>query len=127
VLLTDGVDNASDLSQLEAVWTARRVDVPMYTLSFLPMPVDEASERVREGLRTLQTFANATGGAVFPVHEPHDLELALAEIQEDLRFQYVIGFYPAPVEWDGSFRPVTLVVTPERYRVRTRQGYYAEP
>lgn len=127
VLLTDGVDNASELSELQAVWIARRVDVPIYTLSFLPMPEEDAPERIRDTLRTLQRFSEASGGALYPVRTRDELEAAVAQIQQKLRFQYVIGFYPAPGVWDGSFRPVTLEVERGNYRVRTRQGYYAEP
>jgi Ca-activated chloride channel family protein len=127
VLITDGVDNASTLSRLRATWMARRVAVPIYTLSFVPVQEKLRPYRVREALRVLERFSVETGGSLFPVHGTRDLDRAAEQIRNELRFQYVIGFYPTRDVWDGSFRVLRLETERSGLRVRTRRGYYADP
>jgi Ca-activated chloride channel family protein len=127
VLITDGVDNASTLSRLRATWIARRVAVPIYTLTFIPVREKLLPYRAREALRVLERFSVETGGTLFPVHGAHDLDRAARQIRSELRFQYVIGFYPAGDVWDGSFRVLRLATKRDSLRVRTRRGYYANP
>jgi Ca-activated chloride channel family protein len=127
VLITDGVDNASTLSRLQATWMARRVAVPIYTLSFIPIREALLPYRAREALRVLERFSVETGGTLFPVHGARDLDRAARQIRGELRFQYVIGFYPAVGDWDGSFRVLRLTTGRDGLRVRTRRGYYADP
>jgi len=127
VLVTDGVDNASEIPQLEATWLARRVAVPIYTLGFIPLREKLLPLRAREALRVLRRFSDETGGALLAVHGEKDLDAAAETIQSELRFQYVIGFYPQDDTRDGSFRVLRLATRRERLIVRTRRGYYADP
>jgi VWFA-related protein len=127
ILVTDGVDNASTIPRLEATWLARRVAVPIYTLGFIPIRERLLPYRAREALRVLERFSTETGGSLFPVHGASELDRAAARIQSELRFQYVIGFYPPEGAWDGSFRVLRLATERARLQVRTRRGYYARP
>jgi len=127
VLITDGVDNASEIPRLRATWMARRVAVPIYTLGFIPMREKLLASRAREALRVVERFSVETGGALFTIHQPTDLDRAEQRIQGELRFQYVIGFYRADGPRDGLFRRLRLTTGRDRLRVRTRSGYYANP
>jgi VWFA-related protein len=127
VLFTDGLDNASQLPMLEAVQLARRVHVPIYAMTFVPYDQDVLPPRILASLAILEQFVSETGGAIFPVHDREDLALAVTRVQAEVRFQYVIGYYPTPREWDGSFRRVELRTDRKRLDVRTRRGYYATP
>ena len=127
VLLTDGVDNASVMPQLQATWTARRVGVPVYAVGFVPMEERLMTPRTRGALRVVERFTAETGGALVAVHDPDGLEAASRRIQDELRFQYVIGFHPSAAQRDGSFRRVRLETVDRDLQVRTRSGYYAEP
>lgn len=127
VLISDGVDNASTITRLEATWMARRVAVPIYALAFIPMREELLPYRAREALRVLERFSSETGGILFPVRGDPDVDRAAARIQDELRFQYVIGFYPTSEETDGSFRVLRLTTEREGLKVRTRSGYYARP
>ena len=124
VLISDGVDNASQLPRLRATWIARRVALPIYTLGFIPMREKLLATRAREALRIVERFSGETGGALFPVHSARDLAQASRRIQEELRFQYVIGFYPEGASRDRGFRRLTLAPAKDGLRVRTRSGYY---
>jgi VWFA-related protein len=127
VLLTDGLDNASELPRLKASQLARRVHVPIYAVTFIPYDVAMLPRRIGDSLKSLDVFVSETGGALFPVHDREDVQRAVASIQSEIRFQYVIGYYPTPRVWDGAFRRVELRTDRKRLDVRTRRGYYAKP
>jgi len=123
VLFTDGLDNASQLSALEAIWLARQVSVPIYTISFISMPREMLSEENRQGLAELERFSRETGGALFAIHLPEDLQGAIERIQQDLRSQYVIGFTPGDFDASLPFRHLRVETSRSRLHVRTRTGY----
>lgn len=127
VLFTDGVDNYSQLSMWEAVKAARRVNVPVYSVGFLSVPEHSLPREARTNLYVLEQIAIETGGRLFKVHDPADLKEAIAAIESELRFQYVIGYYPTNRTADGKFRRVRLELANDRLEVRTRRGYYAVP
>ncbi len=127
VLLTDGVDNHSELSMWEAVKAARRVNVPVYSIGFLSVPEETLPRESRTNLYVLEQIAVETGGRLFKVHDPVELKEAVASIESELRFQYLIGYYPKNRTSDGKFRRVRLEVANDRLDVRTRRGYYAVP
>jgi Ca-activated chloride channel family protein len=128
VLITDGIDNASRMNIFEAIQLARSVNVPIYTIGFssfadglLPKGSRESRQRV------LQRFSEETGGLLFSVNDPDDLKEAVLDIQQELRFQYIIGYHPSRRLWDGTFRRIKLKTGQDRLIVRTRAGYYAYP
>jgi len=125
ILLSDGVDTSSRLKLQEAVDSALKADAIIYSIgigdSFSFEGVDEGS---------LRKVSERTGGrAYFPRNED-DLRSAFAQIQEDLRSQYLIAYSPSNKTKDGSFRKVQIdVVNPEvkkqQLRLTYRQGYFA--
>jgi len=129
VLITDGVDNASKLTLEQAVVTARKVEVPIFTVGFSTLPWEDR-KRVRDlgfNMAVLQLFADETGGALFVVQDPDEMKEAVSRISTDLRYQYLIGYTPGLARWDGAFRSIQLQARNGRYVVRTRKGYYANP
>lgn len=125
ILLSDGVDTSSRLKLQEAVDSALKADAIIYSVgigdSFSFEGVDEGS---------LRKISERTGGrAYFPRNED-DLRVAFAQIQEDLRSQYLIAYSPSNKTKDGSFRKVQIdIVNPElkkqQLRLTYRQGYFA--
>ena len=129
VLITDGVDNASKLTVEQSVVTARKVEVPIFTVGFTTLPWEDRQRNKDLGfnMAVLRMFADQTGGALFVVKDPDEMKEAVAKISTDLRHQYLIGYSPGLTQWDGRFRSVQLVAGNGRYVVRTRKGYYANP
>ena len=129
VLITDGVDNASKLTFEQSLVTARKVEVPIFTVGFTTLPWEDR-KKVKDlgfNMSVLQTFADETGGALFVVKDPDEMKEAVAKISTDLRHQYLIGYSPGLTHWDGTYRAVQLMARNGRYVVRTRKGYYANP
>lgn len=128
VLITDGVDNASSLTVHEAIRTARRVEVPIYSIGFSTLPwEDKKLKDLGYDMGVLRLFAAQTGGDIFVVNDPDDMKEAVARISTEMRHQYIIGYTPDIGKWDGRFRTIDLEARNGRYRVRTRKGYYATP
>ncbi len=127
VLITDGVDNFSQLDQAVALDLARRVHVPIYAIGFMSVDPDHLPKNtVETNFQTLNTIADETGGRVFAVHDPAELKEAIQTIDTELRFQYMIGYYPKQAAAAGEFRRVQLEAG-KRHAVRTRSGYYTKP
>jgi hypothetical protein len=50
------------------------------------------------------------------------------DIAEQIRHQYTLGYTPLDRRLDGSYRTIRVKVSgPDRYEVRTRNGYRATP
>lgn len=128
VLITDGHDNASKLSTFKAVQLARSVEVPIYTIAFSSM-ADRLLPKgsVSPGMSILGHFSRETGGRMFSVADPDELKDAVIGIQEELRFQYVIGYHSMRNTWDGAFRRIKVELNRKGLKIRTRRGYYANP
>ncbi len=128
LLITDGIDNSSRLTSSQAVELARRISVPIYTIGFLSVPLSRLPRgALADKLEALSTATEETGGKLFPVYDPSELKEAVRFIDEELRYQYLIGYYPTNYVVDGTFRRVEILPDKRRWRVRTRSGYYAAP
>jgi VWFA-related protein len=80
---------------------------------------------------TLRKLSERTGGrAYFPKNE-EDLRAAFAQIQQELRSQYLIAYSPTNKARNGQYREVRIdIANPdlrkENLRLTYRQGYFAK-
>jgi VWFA-related protein len=95
VLITDGVDNASKLSVEQSVVTARKVEVPIFTVGFTTLPWEDRKKAKDLGfnMAVLQMFADQTGGALFVVKDPDEMKEAVEQIKSSLQKQQAITRY----------------------------------
>jgi len=125
VLITDGVDNASHLSIEQAVEVARRVSVPVYTIGFLSVSENLLPKSSRmTGLEVLRYVSAETGGDVFAVDDPEELKEAVRRVDVELRYQYLLGYYPGADKFDGTFHEIRVEADKRGFNVRTRSGFY---
>ncbi|MFN0086235.1 MAG: VWA domain-containing protein, partial [Blastocatellia bacterium] len=54
-----------------------------------------------------------------------DLDLAFSRLAEQLRTQYVLGFFSTNEKRDGTYRKLNVRIKRTGYAARTRTGYYA--
>jgi len=130
VVITDGVDTASEKSPDAVLERSRALDVPIYTLSVVS-PLDDpesprylgdrAKGREAEGAETLSRYATLSGGAAFRASSYAALRQAAFRIARELKFQYRLGYDP-PAGPDG-FRRIDVRTTRKGVTVRTRHGY----
>jgi VWFA-related protein len=120
ILLSDGDDNQSRHTRAEAIEAALRADLIIFVIS------TNISDSDRKGDKVLQQFAEQTGGRVFFPLRIEEVSNSFAEIQDELRSQYVVAYKPQNFEEDGRYRPVTLdAVGRPGVKLRARKGYYA--
>ena len=123
ILLTDGVDTSSRMKMDEAIDRAQKADALIYAIGI----GDRYTFNVNEGV--LKKMADSTGGrAYFPSHE-RDLREAFAQIQRDLREQYLVAYSPTNKARDGSYRRIEIqVINPElkTLKLNYRAGYFAK-
>ena len=73
----------------------------------------------------LQQIAQETGGRFYQVSHFHPLDKIFADIEEDLRNQYNIGYTPDEASQPGVYRHIHLTAKKKDYVVQARAGYYA--
>jgi len=130
LLITDGVDNASRLTPEQARAVVQQAQLPTYVLglgSGDPYELNPAGKKLYRYADVLSLLAAVTGGRYYPITKHEDLQKALAEILEDVRHQYVLGF--STVDGAVKFRPLTVEVKKDRGRqaVVFRRGYKGTP
>lgn len=153
VLFTDGVDTtsrgASYLSTLEDAEESEAVVFPIYYNTFLqnigigggngPMTTpptlglpgsigvkatQQLSEEYARGRAYITELANVTGGKVFRAEStPGGLTAAFESIAEELRRQYVLGYYPADTGSTGDRKTIRVRVNRPKLIVRSRDSY----
>ncbi len=128
VLLSDGADVLSALRMRDVVWKVRRSDALIYWIR-LQDEFQEFSSAWRdfrsntEEWRGLEAAVRESGGEIRDLAETEDIRPAFEEIMEELRGQYVLGYYPSRLQGDGSWRPVRVKVDRPGLKVRFRAGY----
>jgi len=126
VLVSDGDDTAKSSTYAQALEAALRNEVMIYSLIDVPIP--ESAGRDIGGEHALITLAEETGGKHFYVGEG-GLDKAFAQVSEDLRTQYLIGYYPQHQAPGLNFHRVVVTVpraATDEFNVRAKAGYYAD-
>ena len=121
VVITDGVDMGSRVKRARAIEAAQRSDVIIYSIYY----ADPRYQQYGNGWGTLKRMSGDTGGRVFRVTRSNPLERIFADIQEEMRSQYSIGYTPTNTTKDGSFRKIKLKTKRKGLKVQARKGYYA--
>jgi Ca-activated chloride channel family protein len=128
VLITDGSDTAKRSRYGQALEEAQRSGVMIYSIIIVPVWADAG--RNTGGEHALVQMSNDTGGKYFYVEDRKDLEPAFARVSDDLRTQYVLGYYAPQHGRDVSFRAIKVRMKDEelraKYDLRHRSGYYAD-
>ena len=73
----------------------------------------------------LAALADRSGGQVYRADTVSALPQAFAAIADELRTQYLIGYYPTNRSHDGAYRKIQLKTTRKDIAVRARPGYRA--
>jgi Ca-activated chloride channel family protein len=120
ILFTDGFDTTSRLRRPEAIEEALRAETVIYAIGV----GNPESQGVNKG--ELNKICEPTGGRAFIPRDVEELDRAFAQLEQDLRQQYLLAYQPVNDTADGSFRKIE-VRAPNRkgIRISHRRGYYA--
>jgi len=148
ILLTDGEDRGSKTSLDHAIESAQRADTLVYCIyfkgeeggGFSPYgqgrggwgrggmgrggPGGYPQESHEDGKKVLQRIAKETGARMFEISKKEPIDRIYAEIQEELRNQYNIGYTPDRNGSNGSYHKIHLAAKQKDAIVQARDGYY---
>jgi len=117
VVLSDGKDTASKFSFDQTLEYAKRTGVPIYIigLGIRPTEVDVKFK--------LGRLASETGGNTYYIDSADGLTRIYDDILNELRSQYILGFYPPGTVKPGSkWRDIEVKVAGAK--AKTIRGYY---
>jgi VWFA-related protein len=146
IILSDGVDTGSKVTLTSCIESAQRADTIVYSILFedpeaygnggnmggfggrgrrggmgrMPVPTGAGHP---DGKKVLEQISRETGGRLFKVSKKDPLSKAFAEINDELRHQYSIG-YTSDATDNRGFRHIHLATKQKGLSVTTREGYY---
>jgi VWFA-related protein len=118
VILTDGEDRSSKFPFEAALDYAKKSGVALY---FIGLKIPGAALDVRSKLSKL---SRETGGAAYFVDSSRGLARIYAEINEELRSQYVLSYLPQNKTPGNAWRKIEVKMSPSSLVARTISGYY---
>ncbi len=126
ILLSDGDDTHSHKKRRDAVNRAIKANTVIYSIGIR----DENFPKGELQVNSLGKLSDETGGRAFFPRPVSALSSAFAQIEQELRSQYLIGYTPTNRTFNGAFRQVRIeAVDPElrkqKLRLLYRHGYYA--
>ena len=127
LIITDGADNASRLSQEQAIRRVQNLGGPVvYTIGLL-FDADEAeAQRARSALDML---SEETGGVAYFPRSLDEVDKIAQDVARDIRNQYVVGYHSTKPSSIEGYRTIHVEVREPRHGrliVRTRKGYFAK-
>lgn len=117
IILTDGEDTTSRTSYEEMLTYARSARVPLYFIG-VGLGIFDAS-----GTNKMKTLAAETGGIAYFIHDIKQLDETYAQLDKDLRSQYLIAYNAQTSVKDRAYRKVEVKVSKPGMTVRTIRGF----
>ncbi len=125
VLVTDGGDTVDTVTYQQALESALRAEVIVYSL--IDVPIEASAGRDLGGEHALITLSGQTGGRYFYLDQI-GADASFSKISEELRTQYWIGYYPSRQNGAEDFHRITVKIPRaggDAYQLRYRSGYYS--
>lgn len=124
ILVTDAGETTSRADFETARKAALRAGILLYTIVI--RPVKNENGRNTAGEHALQTITETTGGALFFPDTPQELSIIFDRIDNELRTQYRLAYYPNPRGPANTYRTIEVKVL-EGYTARHRTSYLTGP
>ncbi len=129
IILTDGEDEGSDHKLPAAVEAAQKANVIIYGILLADRGGYGNFGLGYSGDFALKKMSEETGGRMINVgNNGKKLEAAFAQIEDELRTQYVASYTPTNNKIDGTFRKISVDCKADKgdaLKVQVRKGYYA--
>lgn len=128
LIVSDGADNASRLTEQEAIRRVQNLGGPVvYSIGLL---FDSDPREYQRAKDALQSLSDDTGGIAYFPRSLDEVNKIASQVAEDIRNQYTVGYHSTKSASLGGYRFVHVEAYSRRYgrlTVRTRRGYYASP
>src|SRR5271170_1067267 len=154
IILSDGVDHGSKETLRDAIETAQRSDTLVYSVLFADKEGygngggyggghmggggmggggmgggghrRYPQESRPDGKKILQQLSKETGGRFFEVTKKETIDQIYAEIDEELRNQYALGYTPDKTDAAVGYHKIQLTAKQKDATVQTREGFYID-
>jgi Ca-activated chloride channel homolog len=124
LIISDGGNTVKGTTYDQALEQALRGEVMVYPI--IDVPIASSAGRDLAGEHALITLAQQTGGKYYYA-DATSLDRTFAQLSEDLRTQYLLGYYPTNRS-GAAFRTISVKLQGSAaaggYVVRHRPGYY---
>lgn len=127
LVITDGDDNASSLGLEDTIRKVQSLEGPVVYSIGLLFGSESDPRDAHRAKRALQLLSDETGGLAFFPKSLAQVDTIAAEVAQDIRRQYTIGYHSTKPITEPGFRTVKVDVQAKGYGhlvVRTRSGYY---
>jgi VWFA-related protein len=128
VVISDGQNNSSKTSLKQAIETAERDGVSVYTISTSDARYVSTAllEATILGNRALRALSDHTGGSSFAPGSVRSLDHSLSELEEFIHSRYLVAYKPALLERADRYRTIDIGAAKDGHKLRVyaRKGYY---
>jgi VWFA-related protein len=121
VLVTDGYDEHSESTFAEALEAVKAAGATVYVVG-----IGGVAGISLKGERLLRQLAAATGGQTFFPARENELAAVHDRLATDAQNRYLITYTPTNERSDGKWRRISLKIAEPGYKVRAREGYFAQ-
>jgi Ca-activated chloride channel family protein len=129
VLLSDGEDTASLVSDEQVLDLARKTEINIYAISLRAKGVQDRNRlKFSQAAHLLTALTQDTGGQAHFPNSLSELEAVYDRIAEELRTQYSLGYVSSNKRTDGKWRRIVVRVPGhDDLMVRHKLGYFGVP
>ena len=125
VIISDGGNTVKGTTYDEALEQALRGEVMVYPI--IDVPIYASAGRDLAGEHAMITLSEQSGGKYYYA-DASSLDRTFEQVSEDLRTQYLLGYYPQTPVTGVGFRRISVNLshsaTQGNYILRNRTGYY---
>jgi Ca-activated chloride channel family protein len=126
VVFTDGIDTSSRLSPEKVSALASSIDVPVYVITVASDVDRDAIEReyslTAKAEGALRSLSHMTGGEAFVTSAPAHESIAVRQVVDELRHQYVMAVATSAT---SGWHALSVKTRQKDLTVRARSGYSA--
>ena len=121
IILSDGGENGSDATLEAAIQAAQRADTLIYSILFADPGFYIGGGP--DGRKILTRLSRETGGGFFEVSRKNGIDQIFSSIEDEIRSQYSIGYYPTDEGAPGQRKQIKVRVNRPNVAVRARDSY----
>ncbi|MGQ9897842.1 MAG: VWA domain-containing protein [Acidobacteriota bacterium] len=123
IVVSDGQNTVSRVTRERVLEEVNRTDTIVFGIR--PIIRTEYDDFLPPLDNDFDLLCRQTGGCVFAVTRLSELATGFAQLEAELRAQYVLSYYSSNDARDGKFRRIEVRVRRPGVTVRARSGYYA--
>jgi Ca-activated chloride channel family protein len=129
IMFSDGEDNSSAHHMLDVIEAAQIADTVIYGIRYTEIDKRGINARNKYGMSVMNRISRDTGGRDFDANET-DMKKAFAEIGEELRSSYELGYHSydpthGSTNSDGTFHKLLVRAKRPGIVIRAKTGYSA--